>query len=58
MAKRHPERIQKNKHGIPINKRLNLELLIVAGAEDPFEGVKWDPQFDKEPKGRQAHERY
>ena len=49
MAKRHPERIQKNKHGIPINKRLNLELLIVAGAEDPFEGVKWDPQFDKEP---------
>lgn len=46
MAKRHP-RVQHNKNGIPLNKKMNLALLQVMGIEDPFEGVKWDPQFQR-----------
>ena len=35
-----------NKNGIPINKHLSLSLLQVMGADDPFEGKKFDPQFE------------
>ena len=35
-----------NRHGIPINKYMSLALLQVMGVECPFEGRKYDPQFD------------
>ena len=35
-----------NRHGIPIDAYMSLALLQVMGAEDMFEGLKWDPQFD------------
>ena len=37
---------QYNRHGIEINKHLSLSLLQVMGADDPFEGKKFDPQFE------------
>ena len=43
MSKQKP---QLNKNGIEINKHLSLSLLQVMGADDPFEGKKFDPQFD------------
>ena len=43
MSKQKP---QLNKNGIEINKHLSLSLLQVMGADDPFEGKKFDPQFE------------
>ena len=43
MSKQKP---QYNRHGIEINKHLSLSLLQVMGADDPFEGKKFDPQFE------------
>ena len=37
---------QLNKNGIPINRRISLALLRVMGVECPFEGRRYDPQFD------------
>ena len=35
-----------NRHGIPIDAYISLALLRVMGAECPFEGRRYDPQFD------------
>lgn len=43
------ERLQYNRNGIPIDRYERLDLLQVMGVEDPFEGVKFDPQFDLMP---------
>lgn len=44
--RRQPRQEQRNKNGIPINKHVSLELLRVMGTEDPFEGRRYDPQFE------------
>lgn len=54
MTSRRKREVQYNRSGISINEHMDLRPLIVAGAEDPFEGVKWDPRFDKEPRERIA----
>ena len=35
-----------NRNGIPINRHVSLALLQVMGVDDPFEGRRYDPQFD------------
>lgn len=35
-----------NRHGVPIDAYISLALLRVMGAECPFEGRRYDPQFD------------
>ena len=35
-----------NCHGIPINRHVGLAQLQVMGVDDPFEGQRYDPQFD------------
>lgn len=44
MAKK--EQLQYNRNGIPINRHLSMALLRVMGADDPFEGKNFDPQFE------------
>ena len=48
MAKRLSQlvEIQINRNGIPINKQMSLALLQVMGVDDPFEGRRYDPQFE------------
>ena len=43
---RHRTELRYNCNGIPINRRISLALLQVMGAGDPFEGKKFDPQFE------------
>ena len=40
------EHRQYNKNGIPINRHMSLALLKVMGVDDPFEGRRFDPQFE------------
>ena len=35
-----------NRHGIPIDAYMSLALLQVMGVDDPFEGRRYDPQFE------------
>ena len=44
--KRQPGEVQVNRNGIPINRHISLALLKVMGVEDPFEGKRFDPQFE------------
>ena len=46
---------QWNRNGIPINRHMSLGLLQVLGAEDPFEGRAFDPQFDAKPREREVN---
>lgn len=49
MPKKEPRRDGKrrcNRNGIPIDAYISLALLRVMGMECPFEGRKWDPQFE------------
>lgn len=40
------DRVQYNKNGIAINRHVPMALLQVMGVDDPFEGKRYDPQFD------------
>lgn len=40
------ELTQYNRNGIPINRHISLALLQVMGVDDPFEGRRYDPQFE------------
>lgn len=44
--KRKTGEVQVNRNGIPINRHISLALLQVMGIEDPFEGQRYDPQFE------------
>jgi hypothetical protein len=46
------DRLRYNRNGIPINKHVSLALLRVMGVEDPFEGRRYDPQFDVAPASK------
>ena len=35
-----------NRNGIPIDAYVSLALLQVLGIDDPFEGRRYDPQFE------------
>ena len=43
---RHRTELRYNCNGIPINRRISLALLQVMGVDDPFEGRRYDPQFE------------
>ena len=51
MAKRE---LQFNRNGIPINPYISMALLQVIGVDDPFEGKKFDPQFEAVNKNGEA----
>ena len=40
------EQLQYNRNGIPIDRHVSLALLQVIGVDDPFEGRRYDPQFE------------
>ena len=40
------EQLQYNRNGIPIDRHVSLALLKVIGVDDPFEGQRYDPQFE------------
>ena len=43
---RNRTELRYNCNGIPINRRISLALLRVMGVDDPFEGRRYDPQFE------------
>ena len=43
---RNRTELRYNCNGIPVNRRISLALLRVMGVDDPFEGRRYDPQFE------------